>query len=170
MWCVPPCPRWGASLLWPVGRVAGQPVVADPVNSLMTPDPSAEPVRVLVVDDQQPFRDAAHEVVDATTGFTWAGEAVSGEAVLVLARECAPDLVIMDVRMPGMDGIETARQLTEEHPGVAVLLVSGDPLRSPADLLRSRAVAFSPKHTFSPALLQMVKRRREGRAEVGTRP
>ena len=41
-------------------------------------DHSAEPVRVLVADDQQPFRDAAHEVVDATTGFTWAGEAVSG--------------------------------------------------------------------------------------------
>ena len=138
----------------------------------MTPaDPSAEPVRVLVVDDQQPFRDAAHEVVDATTGFTWAGEAVSGADILVLARECEPDLVIVDVRMPGMDGIETARQLTEEHPGLAVLLVSGDPLGSPAvDLLRSRAVAFSPKHTFSPALLQMVKRRREGRTEVGTRP
>jgi DNA-binding NarL/FixJ family response regulator len=134
-------------------------------------DPSAQLVRVLVVDDQRPFRDAAHEVVDATTGFTWAGEAVSGEETLALARECRPDMVIMDVRMPGMGGIETARRLTEEHPGVAILLVSGEPLDSPAvDLLRSRAVAFSRKHTFSPALLQMVRLRREGRAEVGTRP
>jgi DNA-binding NarL/FixJ family response regulator len=134
-------------------------------------DLSAEPVRVLVVDDQAPFRDAARQVVDATAGYAWAGAATSGEEALALARACAPGIVVVDVRMPGMDGIETARRLTEAQPGVAVLLVSGEPLDSPAaDLLRSRAVAFSRKHTFGSALLRMVKTRQAGRTATGTLP
>jgi DNA-binding NarL/FixJ family response regulator len=127
--------------------------------------------RVLVVDDHQPFREAARLVVEATSGYVWAGEAASGAAALALARECAPDIVVMDVRMPDLDGIETARRLTAEHPCVAVLLVSAEPLDSPAvDLLRSGAVAFTRKHTFSPTLLRMVKTRREARTMTGTRP
>ncbi len=134
-------------------------------------DISAEPVRVLVVDDQAPFRDAARQVVDATAGFAWAGSAVSGEEALALARARAPDIVVMDVRMPGMDGIETARRLTAAQPGVVILLVSGEPLGSPAaDLLRSGAVAFSPKHMFGSALLRMVKTRHEGLKTASTLP
>lgn len=139
----------------------------------MSPDTSAELVRVLVVDDQAPFRDAARQVVDATAGFAWAGAAASGQEglALALARARAPDIVVMDVRMPGMGGIETARLLNAERPGIVVLLVSGEPLDSPAvDLLRSRAFAFSRKHKFGSALLRMVMTRQEGRTTAGTRP
>ena len=114
-----------------------------------TPPPSWS--GVLPVDDQRPFRDAAHRVVDVTAGFAWAGEAGSAEEAVNLMREREPDIVIMDVRMPDMDGIEAARMLAAERPDVTVLLVSAEPLASPAaDLLRSRAAAFSRKQNSGP--------------------
>jgi DNA-binding NarL/FixJ family response regulator len=134
-------------------------------------DLSAELVRVLAVDDQQLFREAARRVVDATAGFAWAGEACSGAEAVGFVRECAPDIVIMDVRMPDMDGIEAARMLAAECPDVTVLLVSAEPLASPAaDLLRSRAAAFSRKQNFGPALLRMLKLRQDASAAPGTQP
>ncbi|MEP6954021.1 MAG: response regulator transcription factor [Solirubrobacteraceae bacterium] len=138
---------------------------------MATADLSAKLVRVFAVDDQAPFREAARRVVDATAGFAWAGEASSGAEAVDLVREREPDLVIIDIRMPGMDGIEAARRVIAERPDVAVLLVSAEPLASPAaDLLRSHAVAFSRKHDFGPALLRMLKLRQDSSAAPGTQP
>lgn len=134
-------------------------------------DLSAKLVRVLAVDDQPPFRQAARQVVDAMPGFAWAGEADSGAEAVELVRAAEPDIVIMDVRMRDMDGIEAARRVIAACPHVAVLLVSAEPLPCPAsDLLRSRAVAFSRKHDFGPALLRLVKRRQDRSVPSGTQP
>jgi len=141
-------------------------------DTQMSPtDLSAEPVRVLAVDDQRPFREAARRVVDATDGFAWAGEAGSGEEAVDLIREVDPDIVIMDVRMPDMDGIEAARLVAAARPDVTVLLVSAEPLASPAaDLLRSGAAAFSRKQNFGPALLRLLKGRQDTSMVPGTQP
>jgi two-component system, NarL family, invasion response regulator UvrY len=134
-------------------------------------DLSTELVWVFAVDDQRPFREAARRVVDATAGFAWAGEAGSGEEAVSIVRARPPDIVIMDVRMPDMDGIEAARRVTAAHPEVKVLLVSAEPLASPAaDLLRSRAAAFSRKQHFGPALLRLLKGHQETSAAAGTQP
>ena len=95
------------------------------------PNLSAELARVIAVDDQPVFRQAARRVVDATAGFAWAGEAASGEEAVAARARKEPDIVIIDVRMPDMDGIEASRRVVAECPGVMVLLVSAEDLTSP---------------------------------------
>lgn len=83
-----------------------------------------EAVRVVIVDDQAPFRGAAHAVLGAMTGFTVVGMADTGEAGLALTRSMQPDLVLLDVNLPGLSGVEVARLLAKEHPATLVVLVS----------------------------------------------
>jgi DNA-binding NarL/FixJ family response regulator len=84
-------------------------------------------VRVLVVDDHELFRHAASAVVSATEGFVVAGSAATGEESLAVAAAIEPDLVLMDVNLPGMDGIEATRRLRgSTRPPVVVLLSTYD--------------------------------------------
>src|SRR5688572_16123851 len=69
-------------------------------------------VRVLIVDDQETFRRALASVVEETPGFTMVGSATSGEESLVAAAALRPQLVLMDVNLPGIDGLEATRRLT----------------------------------------------------------
>src|SRR5438128_2279923 len=69
---------------------------------------SEEMVRVLIVDDQEPFRLAARMVVEATDGFEVVGESETGEASIEAAQDLDPDLVLMDVNLPGINGLEAA--------------------------------------------------------------
>jgi DNA-binding NarL/FixJ family response regulator len=112
-------------------------------------------VRVLVVDDQETYRRAMIEVVDAAEGFALAGEADSGEAALTAAGEHSPALVLMDKRMPGMDGHEATRRLMERHPGLVVAIVSvEDP--DPSKASSAGAAAAINKRDLSPQLLQEI--------------
>ena len=85
----------------------------------MSPD-----VRVLVVDDQALFRRAMVAVVGETDGFTVVGAVASGEESLTAADELLPDLILMDVNLPGIDGVEAARLLTAATDGPVVILLS----------------------------------------------
>ena len=84
----------------------------------------ADPVPVLIVDDQAPFRRAARAVVTATPGFEVVGEAESGEEAVELADALSPGLVLMDINLPGINGIEATRRITDAHPEATVLLLS----------------------------------------------
>ena len=111
--------------------------------------PAEGAVEVLVVDDQQRWREALRDVVGATPGLIVVGDAPSGEASLDAAARLAPRLVIMDVRMPGMGGVEATRRLKASHPDVVVVLVSVD--GSDVDGLDScGAAAFLRKEQLSP--------------------
>src|SRR3954454_6719940 len=81
-------------------------------------------VRVLIVDDQEPFRRAMGAVVEETEGFVVVGTAASGEESLALAAELRPQLVLMDVNLPGIDGIEATRRLTAGTDQPVVVLLS----------------------------------------------
>lgn len=129
-------------------------------RSAMTEHLGAQPasrVGVLTVDDQVVFRRVARDVVEATAGFETVGEAASGEEAVLLAAKIHPDLVLVDVRMPGIDGVETSRRLKEAHPEAVVVLVSADDYACPPSGAGScGAVALVPKEHFRPATLQVL--------------
>jgi two-component system, NarL family, invasion response regulator UvrY len=115
------------------------------------------PIRVLTVDDQAVFRGIAREVVDATPGFEIAGEAGSGEEALTAVEDLAPQLVLLDVRMPGMDGVQVARRLAASHPETVVVLVSIEELVDLPSVAEINAeVPFARKRDFGPGLLRSL--------------
>lgn len=79
---------------------------------------------VLAVDDQPVFLRAVRELINATAGMFVVGEATSGEEAVELAESIRPDLVLMDVSMPGMGGVEAAREIKTAHPSTIVALLS----------------------------------------------
>ena len=81
-------------------------------------------VRVLIADDQAPFRSAARSVLSATAGFQLVGEATSGEEAVALVELLSPDLVLMDIKMPGIGGIEAARSIVVGYPTTMTILLS----------------------------------------------
>jgi DNA-binding NarL/FixJ family response regulator len=112
-------------------------------------------VDVLTVDDQAVFRSAAREVIEATPGFTPAWDAASGAEALQMMGEIEPDLALVDVRMPGMDGVETARRLRKLAPGLVVVLISIEEASNlPSSARSCGAAALIRKQDFRPALLR----------------
>jgi two-component system, NarL family, invasion response regulator UvrY len=116
-------------------------------------------VRVLTVDDQQVFRRVAHDVIEATAGFDPVAEASSGEQALELAAGLDPDLILVDVRMPGMDGLETSRRLSESQPSAIIVLITiEDPEEVSSSPAECGADALVRKQEFSPAKLRALWR------------
>jgi DNA-binding NarL/FixJ family response regulator len=114
-------------------------------------------VKVLVVDDQAPFRRAALAVLMMTDGFESIAEAESGEDAVEAVVAHHPDLVLMDINMPGINGIEATRQIMAAAPETIVILLStynADDL--PADARDSGAIAYVHKEEFAPSLLEDI--------------
>jgi DNA-binding NarL/FixJ family response regulator len=108
-------------------------------------------VRVLIVDDQEPFRSAARLVVELTDGFEFAGEAATGEEGVQLVDELAPDLVLMDIKMPGMDGLEATREIVSAGLPTRVVVLSTYEAEEYEHLaLEAGAIAFISKSDFGP--------------------
>ena len=114
-------------------------------------------VAVLVVDDQAPFRLAAKSVVSLTPGFRVAGEARSGEEAVERVSELHPQLVLMDINMDGIGGIEATRRITALDRHILVVLLSTYQQEDlPADARSCGAVAYVHKELFGPDELQGV--------------
>jgi DNA-binding NarL/FixJ family response regulator len=116
---------------------------------------TAGPVRVLIIDDNEACRAALAEVVSTAEQFTLAGCADSGQEALQLLPRLDPQLVLLDVRMPGLDGPETARRIRKRQPEAVVVLVSADP-RFESLAASCRAAAFLPKDKVSPKRLSDI--------------
>jgi CheY-like chemotaxis protein len=122
------------------------------------------PVTVLAVDDHPRFLEAAKAVVEATQGFAWAGGASSGEEALESAAQGEPDLLLVDVNMPQMDGFELTRRFRLAHPQTLVALISAqhpDELRRVGGSEENRVFA---KESLRPSWLRSLWQEHQGGA------
>ena len=122
--------------------------------------PTAARPRVLIVDDDPGFRAVVVQLVEAAEGLESIGAVGSGEAAIVAVAELCPDLVLMDVVMPGLGGIGAARQIKESSGSTLVVLVS---TTHPEDLPRAARECLADeivwKSDLRPALLQEIWQR-----------
>ena len=114
-------------------------------------------VRVLLVDDQETYLRAMTSVVEETPGFEVVGRAMSGEEALEVATATLPDLVLMDVNLPGIDGLEATRRLRTRTPAPVVLLLSTyDDEAGDSFVAECGATAYVTKGAFGPDRLDQV--------------
>jgi two-component system, NarL family, invasion response regulator UvrY len=112
-------------------------------------------VRVMTVDDQMFFQRATHALIDVIPEFELVGEPMDGYAALALAPTADPDLVLTDIRMPGLDGIEFARLLSAEDPTRVIVLASSAHPTEFAPLARDcGAAALVHKQWLTPRFLR----------------
>jgi NarL family two-component system response regulator YdfI len=84
----------------------------------------ADPIRLLIVDDHSIVRDGMRLILETVEDFEVLGEAADGDQAVNLAEELKPDVILMDLRMPGMDGLTAIRQLKETQPQIAVIILT----------------------------------------------
>ena len=112
---------------------------------------------VLIVDDQAPFRSAMKAVLKRTSEFELVGEAANGSEAVSLEEELNPALVLMDINMPEMNGIEATRRIVSAHPEVVVFLCSTYDVEDlPPGAADSGASAYVNKERFGADTLRQL--------------
>jgi DNA-binding NarL/FixJ family response regulator len=118
---------------------------------------AADVVQVLVVDDQAPFRVAARAVIARVPGFELVAEATSGEEAVELVDKVRPSVVLMDINMGAMDGLEATKLITTAHPETMVILVSTyTEADMPPTAKGCGAAAYVNKDELSPRVIRRL--------------
>jgi len=134
----------------------------------VTADPAGDaPIRVLTADDQRVVREGIAMILSLLPGVEVAGTAADGEEALALAAERRPDVVLMDLRMPRMDGVEATRRLRAEFPEIQVIVLTtyADD-RSVVGALRAGAVGYLTKDASAEEIRQALRRVSSGQAVI----
>jgi DNA-binding NarL/FixJ family response regulator len=131
-----------------------------------TDKPPGDEISVVVADDQQLVRAGLRLIIDGEPGMTVVGEAVDGLEALDLARKRAPDVVLLDIRMPAMDGLTAARRIIAETACRVLLLTTFDADEYVFEGLRAGASAFLLKDTPPDQLCWAVRTIASGNALI----
>jgi two-component system, NarL family, invasion response regulator UvrY len=115
-------------------------------------------VNVLIVDDQRPFRMIARTVVNLVGGWRVTAEAETGEDALTAVEQTHPCVVLMDINLPGISGIEATRRILERNPNTTIVLLSTYAASDlPADAASCGATAYMHKEDLTPAALRSLR-------------
>jgi DNA-binding NarL/FixJ family response regulator len=125
------------------------------------------PIRVLLGDDHTLVREGLRRYIESTEGIEVLGEASTGAEMVDLARETEPDLVVLDIRMPEMDGIEAARRLSEQVPETRVVMLTAyDDRHFVVEAVRAGAKGYVLKSKDAEHLLQVVRLVHDGHTVI----
>jgi DNA-binding NarL/FixJ family response regulator len=128
---------------------------------------SGDRIRVLAADDQRVVREGLAMLLGLLPDVEVVGTAADGEQVLAVVAELKPDVILMDLRMPRMDGVEATRRLRESHPGVkVVVLTTYADDRSVIDALRAGALGYLTKDAGADEIQQALHRVTSGQAAL----
>jgi len=124
-------------------------------------------IRVLLADDHVLFREGLAGLIASQPDFEVVGEAGDGLEALVKARELAPDLILMDVGMPGCDGLEATRKIKRELPDVTIVMVTvRDEEEKLFEAIRNGAQGYLLKSIRSQEMLSLLRRAVQGEAAI----
>ncbi len=125
------------------------------------------PIRVLLVDDHALFRRGVASLIAAESDFEVVGEAGNGQQALEMARELMPDVILMDISMPVMDGLEATRRIKAEIPYVRIVILTvSDGDRNLFEAVKSGAQGYLLKNIEPPALYGTLRGVIRGEAPV----
>ena len=93
-----------------------------------------EPVKIMIVDDHKIVRDGIRALLLGERNIRWIGEAADADSLFVLLKDKAPDVLILDIQLPGRSGVEILGELQEKYPGIRVLILT------PAHLCKKRSL------------------------------
>lgn len=125
------------------------------------------PIRVLIVDDHPVTREGLHAALDLSEDVEVAGEAASGEEAVPMAADLTPDIVFMDVRMPGMGGIEATKAIREVSPSTKVILFTIDESRaSISEAIQAGVSGYLLKDASADELVNAARLALQGKAVI----
>lgn len=125
------------------------------------------PVKLLLADDHRMFRQGLRELIERKTDYEVVGEATTGLEVLDLAAKLQPDIVLLDIQMPELDGVATAQQLAQRHPEIKIIILTMYRQDSHLlDAIRAGARGYLLKDADADELLDVIERVRRGESVI----
>lgn len=127
-------------------------------------------IGVMIVDDHPVFRQGLRDLIETETDLNIVASAADGETALELAGEHEPNVVLMDINLPTMNGLQVTRKLRERHPEMSVIMITGyDDAEQVFHAFRAGASAYCAKDIAPEELIAMIHAAHEGKYVVGDR-
>ncbi len=117
----------------------------------------SQEIKLLIVDDHPVFRGGLIDVMDTEPGITVVGEAADGEVAIEIAHEVNPEVILMDINLPTINGLQVTRKIKAQMPDVKVIMITGyDDAEQVFHAIRSGASAYCPKDITPEALISVI--------------